>query len=589
MTFGEGEKDLVSDLEDAEKRAFLVRGARKILQRIDCTEILVFVVLFLLAIPAIALVTPTSRHPVEADGNHAIKIMAGSPPEFTTRPPNPFNGTWGTVFNFTAWIFDPENDIMTVTWEWGDGSPLEVSYTGDATPDGGYWLLQNDHVYNPYVPGRGNDQGTDYVSFLMNITLDDGNGNNVSCTTQVDVILIRNIGPTAASLVLPAGLVDPSSNVTLNTSSSDREGDELTWTYVFNNSVSDYLTIVNHTPRTAANQTVWNNITVSFANEGYYNVTVFVSDALPPYQTGFHNISQTYGPIHVLANKKPYVQDPFNVNPGLPIINATIGYVEVTFTIDASDPDGDALNLTWNFDDGTANVTNTSLGGTTATQTFEQVRNYTNGGSFNVSVTVTDGRPGHEVVVYQLVNVTSTNRPPSVVRFNFTYATLDYALVNETVKFTLVIFEPEKDPIQLVVDFGDNSTRLYMNLTEFVDHNVTVLFNHTFRNLGNYTVKIWYTDNKIGVFNHTKSSNVTVKVKTPVVVVKDTWSWWDYTSLGLFCMIPVLIALQYLFMARRRKAIESEGMSVEEWKLRKSQSREDGFEKELERQKQGGP
>lgn len=553
--------------------------------------ILVFIVLFLLALPAIAVVTPSSSHHNQEGESRTAKIMSRTAPVFYDDPPDPTLGVWNTTFNFTAWVIDVDNDIMTVTWDWGDGSPLEVSYTGDVntTEYAPYWLLQNDHIYNPYVPGRGNDAGTDIETLWMNITLDDGNGNNVSDMTRVDVQLLPNRGPSAASVTLPIGVVDPFDAVTLNTSSFDREGDPLTWTYVFNDSVSDYMTIVNHTPRSDANQTAWSNITVVFGAEGYYNVTIYVSDALEPYQTNFHNISQKYGPIHVIMNKKPSVQDVITIDPGEPIIDSTIGYVEVEFKLDASDPDGDVLNLTWNFDDGTANVTNTSVGGTTGTQSFIQVRNYTNGGSFNISVTVTDGKPGHEVVVYQLLNVSSTNRPPSVVIFNFTYATLDYALTNETVNFTLVMFEPERDPIELIIDFGDNSSRLYMNLTEFVDYNVTVVFNHTFRDLGNYTVKIWYTDNKIGVFNHNKSSNVTVKVKTPVVVVPLIWSWWDYTSLGLFCMIPVVIAIQFLFMARRRRAIESEGMSVDEWKLRKSQSLDQELEKELERQRHGGP
>lgn len=578
---------MISDLDNPEKRAFLISRARKISHRIDRTKILVFIVLFLLAIPAIAMMVPSPGHPDQAGDNHTARIMAGTAPEFVQLPPNPFPATWNATCNFTAWVFDAENDIMTVTWEWGDGSPLEVSYTGDTTPYGGYWLLQNDHIYNPYVPGRGNDEGTDNVTFLMNITLDDGNGNNVSSTTLVVVVLLRNNGPSAATLTLPPGVVDPSSTVYLNTSSADLEGDQLTWTYVFNDSVSDYMTIVNHTPRSAANQTVWSNITAVFGAEGYYNVTIYVSDALVPYQVFPHNLSVTYGPIHVATNKKPQVQSVITVNPGSPIINSTIGYVEVEFTIEASDPDGDVLNLTWDFGDGTTNATNESVGA--GTQSFTQVRNYTNGGSFNISVTVTDGRPGHEVVVYQILNVSSTNRPPSVVRFNFTYAALDYALTNETVNFTLVIFEPERDLIELIIDFGDNSPRVYMNLTEFVDYNVTALFNHTFKDLGNYTVKIWYTDNKIGVFNHTKSSNVTVKVKNPVVIVPIIWSWWDFTSLGLFCMIPVVIAIQFLFMARRRRAIESEGMSVDEWKLRKSQSLDMELEKELERQKKMGP
>lgn len=567
-----------------------MRNVRKISQRIDCTKILVFMVLILFAIPAIGMIGPSIGRFRQGDDDQTVKTMSRAAPMFYEDPPDPTRGNWNSSINITAWIIDDDNDIMTVTWDWGDGSPLEVSYTGDTTEYGGYWLLQNEHIYNPYVPGRGDDMGEDNVTFFLNITLDDGNGNNVSDMTTVEIVLPPNGGPSAASITLPVGPVDPFTELTLNSSSADREGDELTWTYVFNNSVSDYMTIVNHTPRSAANQTVWSNITLpAFMVEGSYNFTVYVSDALPPYQVFPHNTSQKYGPIQVALNQIPGVVTVITVNPGDPIIDATVGYIEVEFKIDASDPDKDPISITWDFGDGTENATNHSDGGSTAMATYVQVRNYTNGGSFIITVTVTDGRPGHEVVVYHLLNVSSTNRPPSKVRFNFTYASLDYALVNETVNFTLVIFDPEKDPIEIIIDFGDNSSKLYLNLTEFVDFNVTAEFNHTYMENGNYTIFVTYTDNKIGVFNHTKQTNVSVRVKAPVVIVPIIWTWWDYTSLGLFCMIPVAVAVQFVVMTRRRKAIEKEGMSVEEWKLRKSQSLDMELEKELERQRQGGP
>jgi hypothetical protein len=70
-------------------------------------------------------------------------------------------------------------------------------------------------------------------------------------------------------------------------------------------------------------------------------------------------------------------------------------------------------------------------------------------------------------------------------------------------------------------------------------------------------------------------------VSIPFVVPPNNWSWWDYTSLGLFCVIPVPIAVQFLLIRRKRKALEEEGMSLEEWKLIKSI--------EKQKAKPGGP
>jgi len=538
---------------------------------------LVVMAFLMLAAPAMVLLFPSllsgSQCISPESGLKATIMGTGNPPQFVAAPLDPTEGGWNETFVFDAFVSDQDNDALNVTWDWGDGTPIGVNHTGPAKAG---LLIENVHVYSPNVSGRGD---FNYILY-MNLSIDDGNGNNVTVMTTVIVEPPPNASPVAPSVKIPLYKVDPTDTVVVYTNTTDPEGDPLTWTYIFSNSVPDFLTIVNHTPQTPPNQVAWSNISVVFGAVGNYTIEIFVSDTIVPYQLFPHNVSRKVGPIYVAYNQKPSATKTITVDPPSPVINATIGYVNVDYKIDVADPDGDVVTATWNFGDGTANVTDVTGGGT-GRYTLVQVRNYTDPGSFNVSVSVTDGRPGHETVLTTYVTVNSTNRPPSVVIFEPTYVQGASALPNETVNFTLVIMEPEKDNVFVVIDFGDGSERLYLNLTEFVDKNVSAQFSHFYTKVGNYTVWMWYTDNKTGVFNHSKQYNLTVKVSIPFVVPPNNWSWWDYTSLGLFCVIPVPIAVQFLLIRRKRKALEEEGMSLEEWKLIKSI--------EKQKAKPGGP
>jgi len=346
--------------------------------------------------------------------------------------------------------------------------------------------------------------------------------------------------------------------------------------------VSQYDVVYDHTNGTAPGEIVWSNISCTFSAAGIYTIRLNLSDAPAPYDVWPHNVSMDTS-IEVYVNAAPVSGTEISVEPRSPVVESEVGYALVNFTIEAADDDGDTLTATWDFDDGTPPVYQTSSRGAAEIYPFTVWRNYTDVGFFNVSATVTDGIPGHEFSLTVFVQVNSTNRPPTL-SLDYNVSMGSYALMNEIINFTLVFTDPEGDPIQVIVDFGDNSSRLYFNLKDLVANKVTLTFNHSYSNLGNFTIKIWYTDNKTGLFNHQKLVNITLDVKAPIVIASNPWSWWDYTSLGLFCMIPILIVIRFVQMFRRRKAIEEQGMTYDEWRLRKSVDSE-----ELSSRKEGGP
>lgn len=495
----------------------------------------------------------------------ASALGTGNPPTFKVTLEDPKVGDYGVPIGFRVVVNDTDNDNLNVTWDWGDGV-IETNFTPPAKI---LQIVQRDHTYYPAVYGQESSE-----NYTLNISLDDGNGNIVWDLTTVSVTRPINYSPTIIGItVSPVGSkirVNPGDEVTIVANASDPEGDPLNWTYLVSDSVSQYDPIYNYTSGTARGEIVWSNISYTFSAVGNYTIRLNLSDAPAPYDVLPHNVSADIS-IEVHANVAPAPGALLDVSPSNPVVRSEVGYVLVNFTMEAADEDGDALTALWDFDDGTPLVSQTSPGGTELLYPFIVQRNYTDAGSFNVSVTVTDGIPGHEILLTVFVQVNSTNLPPvlSVIEYNLSKGTS--GMINEMVNFTLVITDPERDPIQVVVDFGDNSSRLYFNLTDFVANNVTFTFSHSYANPGTYGVMIWYTDNKTGMFDHQRLYNATpFEIKAPVVIVVESWSWWDYTSLGLLCMIPVLIVIRFARTSRRLKVLEEQGMTYDEWMLRKS-------------------
>jgi hypothetical protein len=507
----------------------------------------------------------------DRDSDLPASILGTSPPEIFT---GNVSGTTKELVAASIYVFDADNDSVHIDWEWGDGTP---NGTSDVTGTDAFPEVIGYHIWNGSIPGLGEV----WVDFTMNITATDIDNNAATVSVIVGIWVPYNNYPFVA-LSSPLASVDPGQPVDIVANATDAEGEPLTWTFVFNNSVDEYDVWVYHTNWSEPNATVWNNITATFAEPGNYSIRMFVSDALPGAQVGIHNNSVKSSTIRVALNRLPYTSGGFSTTPTTLEINSTIGELNVTFSIEVLDQDGDVLNLTWDFGDGSAPAYNETTGGKD-TFKLSQWRIYNQTGQVNISVVLTDGRPGHDVHVYGLFNITSSNLPP-FARVGFKYASEAFALPNETIQFTLTVSDPEMDRIQVIIDFGDNSTVEYYNLTAYESGNATLVFNHSYASRGSYVIVIWYSDNILGFGEHQQYYNLTVDVNVPTIVPKKVWSWWDYTSLAVFSMIPVLIVVNLIRVQRKRKAVEDEGMTLEEWKVRKSEM----MRQPLEETKKGG-
>lgn len=415
----------------------------------------------------------------------------------------PTPGPAGWYYEEDIFFVDNDSDMVNVTWDWGDGTSTSQLLQGLTLDMGGVVTSSNHSWSNDTikVPGRGEY----FVNFTMNITLSDGVNPTVVCPVNVSVFFGFNWPPYLKFMRASANTVSTFDPVDITVIASDYEGEALTWTIDYGDASVD----VFHTASTASDENVTSTATHTFVARGNYTVVVYVTDSVPPYQTGYHNVS-AYTIIHVVENRAPVAASNISISAQMPVIQSSLGYVNVTFCLDVFDEDGDALTAVWDLGDG-ALSTNTTAGGLLVFE-LRQARQFTETGNHTVSVTVTDGLPGHEIHRNLTFHVTSDNRPPYML-LNFTYPTMGYyAIPNESIVFTLAVYDRENDIISVSWDFGDGTPVESFNLTEYVENFTTILVSHAFADCGEYNVIIRYTDNMEGYLNHNLFDHFPVNV-----------------------------------------------------------------------------
>ncbi|UCE90802.1 MAG: hypothetical protein JSV90_05040 [Methanobacteriota archaeon] len=501
------------------------------------------------------------------------------------------NETFTASLNMSVVCWDKDDDNLTLIWDFGDGTEPVVQWTGPAVA--GVECVQN-HTWSP-DPEMWYGIGDTDIIYYVNLSLTDHLGHWKNESTPVLIGLDHNFSPKGNISVL-ASVVDPTDVVTIYGNASDREGEPLTWTFVFSNETEVIRVDVFHTGLTDPGERVFQNTSCVFSVTGNYTVALHLSDlALPEMQNdpdfSAHNVS--VGQIYVSSvnNSLPYlsrisVKDCYTGKEDV-VLNATTGIALVRFSVQAADLDGEIVYATWDFGDGSEAAYNVSVGGTDLDR-FVQIHEYPVAGQFNVSIVITDGRPGHEVMKYKLLNVTSLNLAPEVRSLRVVLSNSSYGLPGSVVRFELVLFDNERDPLEVRWDFGDGSPVEYTNATAFdEDGRVSIVVSHIYSEVGTYRAWVNFTDGLYGLTGYHEDSYcsvVLIDVPDPVIVRE--WDWWDYASLTLFFVIIVMLVLWAVMGSLKRRRIDMLGVTAEEYLLRKKEVEE--FDKRHMREEGSG-
>ena len=455
---------------------------------------------------------------------------------------------------------DGENDNITATWDWGDGSQTVEQVSGDTMDGVTFW---GNHTYQVDT----NTTPRDYY-FYINVTLSDGipgheNRSNATMWYHVNF----DDAPNLQSLAIAQSTWRVGQAVRAESRFSDGDSDNVTYYWDLGDGSSTAPVTVRASPAPTPV-----NVTHVYTSPGSYTIALWATDGEGKCVWGGDaclrshevNASQT---IEVIGNAGPTVSLTLSAPPqftGRP----------AGFTVALFDRDGDPLNLTWYFGDGTwlTNYTNATAEPVHALSTgvqLSQNHTYLRPGppptyNYTVRVWADDGH-GHNVSSSTRVFVGSTNMPPVILaHLDLTNNT---AFTNGPFTLHVTVSDPEGDRVNVTVDWGDSTALGWKNVSLLPGVNETVVFLHTYRVSGARQINVTATDYQVWVMrdangtvirlNHTVVVPVSITVQAPPQPTPpDDWTWVDYSTLSAVLAVPVGLTVRAAYRRRQERKEE---------------------------------
>lgn len=317
---------------------------------------------------------------------------------------------------------DSDGTIASYRWNFGDGT----TGTGRTVS----------HVYAE--PG----------TYAVSLTVTDNAGSVGAATASVRVTATApppSSPPLASFTASPVSGGDPYSMRFDASGSSDPDGTISSYAWNFGDGSIGNGQVVNHTYATAGSFVVTLTVQDNDGNTSRASVTVELTEPDPP------------------ANQAPSAS--FTAAPGA-------GDLEIAFDASGSaDADGSIVSYRWDFGDGTTGF------GRIASHTYPA------GGSYNVSLTVTDD-DGSVGTASATVRVTEPEPPSLPPAASFTAAPVANATDAFTMRFdAMASFDPDGSIVSYAWAFGDDNSGSGEVAT------------HTYAAAGTYTVMLTVTDN----------------------------------------------------------------------------------------------
>jgi ABC-type oligopeptide transport system substrate-binding subunit/PKD repeat protein len=364
-----------------------------------------------------------------------------------------YNGLVKTDINFGG--TSSQSSGCDYQWYWGDGSVtgwLNTTEFGSTTHQ--YFT---DGVYTAYFAVRQWGTSDHFAGYAQ---------------TTVTVVNTSNVAPVLGAITMtPSSGINTGTVVNFTAAATDANGDLLYYTWNFNDTYSAYGATVFHQ--------------FTSVGTGEYNVLVQVTDNHP----GKGRPQNGTATVIIGPNHAPTVSLPSS---------RTIDWKTVTtFTATAGDIDLDPLRYTWNWGDGSQQVTNVS----TTTHSYSQK------GQVSLVVHADDltGLSGHNVSAVEAVNVLGTPSPPTNVLIVPSVTTI---FMGQTMSFTGSAKDPTGDAMRFTFTFGDGEHTVINNAETTNNKLVSDTTPHMYNSVGTMTTYMSAFDGQ----DNTTSPSVLVTV-----------------------------------------------------------------------------
>jgi PKD repeat protein/glucose/arabinose dehydrogenase len=322
-------------------------------------------------------------------------------------------------------------------------APLTVRFSATALdPDGGpvryRWVLENGTVLGSSFTYTFTETG----EYVATVTATDDEGDTASEEVTVTVGGAANAPPTVeAGADVTSGPAPLA--VQFDATGDDPDGPEgdLVYAWDFGDGGASFERRPRHV----------------YMEPGTYTATVTVEDA------GGASATDT---VQITVGDPPGNRAPSVDAAALP--GSGPAPLEVLFTAEGTDPDGDELTYEWDFGDGSDEATGASVSHT-----------YTAAGTYTATVTASDGNGGTDTAEVQVVvGNPPANQAPTVQAA----ADPSSGAAPLTVRFSSAARDPDGDPLLYVWSFGDGGQAGGASAT------------HTYGAPGTYTATVTVTD-----------------------------------------------------------------------------------------------
>jgi hypothetical protein len=387
-----------------------------------------------------------------------------------------FFSFWGAQPESVVWQPDKANGRSFDYQNGGGHAVLCVGYD-DTDPKNRYWIM-----LNSWGDTSGRPAGLFRVNMDMNYDCSYPDLGYAFYWMTLDMSYPQGENSAPKTPSLPQGPVQGAvpNSLRYTTSTVDPNGDPVTFSFNWGDGVTSQTALISSGQGQASH---------AWSRAGAYQVTAKATDSNGASSQWSEALLVTIASANRLPSKPARPQ-----GTAAGILQKSYGY-----TASASDPDGDDVQITFDWGDESTSVTDfvKSAAKTSASHVWQS------SGTYSVRAKSTDSKGGQSAwSTYLTVKITANSPPkkPSAI------SGVASGYVGTSYSFTGYTTDPNQDQLVYTFDWGDGST----SKTNLVNSGTTVRMPHAWSSAGTYSVRVMATDGNDAVSPW--SATKTVKV-----------------------------------------------------------------------------